>query len=170
MAMTSAGGPSPDLAPLQADVRAWRAEVVKFASTAALKLQTSTLGSTGSTFVPPPTASGGRNSEIRARNAQYKLAVAQQQLNLSYERSKEASNKLDDVNHHLADVLGQIASIDIQKQNVSFKIDVQSAYNGLTDTRVIVGGNCWHPPEGDRLSCRTQTIPQRSRPLLHRHE
>ena len=102
---------------LIAEVSAWRGEVVAFATQADLKLGTSHIGSNA--FLPEPNYSAsGSTAELHTRNAQYRLAVTQAQLSASRESSKAASDKLMEVTGQLGDILAQIASVDIQKQNV----------------------------------------------------
>ena len=100
------------------DVSAWREEVVAFACEADLKLGSSLLSS--NPFLPDPNfESGGGKAELRVRSAQYRLAATQAQLNSSRESSKDASDKVMEVNGQLGDIMAQLAKIDVQQQNVS---------------------------------------------------
>ena len=107
-----------NLQQLQAEITTWRDSVLKFATEAALNLDTSGLSSNG--LMPdPPAPTGSRSAEIRSRDAQFRVRATEAQLNASRERSRAASEKLREVTSQLGDVLGQIAGIDVQKRNVS---------------------------------------------------
>lgn len=83
-----------------------------------MKLGTSQLGS--NVFLPQPNYSqSGSAADAAVRGAQYRIATSQAQLNASRESSKAATDKLMEVTGNLGEILGQIAQIDFQKQNVS---------------------------------------------------
>ena len=103
---------------LQADITAWRDSALKFATEAAIALDTSSLSPNG--LIPDtPGLTGGSSAEIMSRNAQFRIRVTEAQLNASRERSRAASDKLREVTGQLGEILGQIAGIDMQKRNVS---------------------------------------------------
>ncbi|KAI0742067.1 hypothetical protein C8Q80DRAFT_1110850 [Daedaleopsis nitida] len=109
-------GSEADIATLTAEVSAWRDQVVAFAATADLKLGTSQLGS--NVFLPQPNYSrSGSAADAAVRGAEYRMATTQAQLHASRESSKAATDKLMEVTGNLGEILGQIAQIDVQKQN-----------------------------------------------------
>ncbi|KAM5544447.1 hypothetical protein V8D89_002107 [Ganoderma adspersum] len=98
----------------------WHDDVVKFASTADLKLNASLLSPT--VFLPPPAPPsqfGNFNgkAKVAMQAAQYKVSITQAQLNASRESSKAATDKLMEVNKELGHIMAELAGIDIQKQN-----------------------------------------------------
>ncbi|KAI0699639.1 hypothetical protein C8T65DRAFT_709898 [Cerioporus squamosus] len=111
-------GNQTEISLLTREVSAWRDEVIAFACKADLKLGTSHMSPKA--FLPEPnysSASGGSSAELLVRNAQYRLAVTQAQLNASKESSRAASDKLIEINGQLGEILAQIAGVDVQKQN-----------------------------------------------------
>ena len=96
----------------------WRDSVLKFATNAALTLNSSCLSS--NQLIPPsPKVTGARTAEIRSRDAQFRVRATEAQLNASRERSRAASEKLKEVTSQLGEVLAKITGIDVQKRNVS---------------------------------------------------
>lgn len=111
-------GNQADVKQLISDIHIWRDRVLEFATEADLKLRTSHIGNNA--FLPEPDYSpSGSSAELLVRKAQYRLAVTQAQLSASREASRAASEKLMEVTGQLGNILAQIASLDVQKQNVS---------------------------------------------------
>ncbi|PIL29442.1 hypothetical protein GSI_08384 [Ganoderma sinense ZZ0214-1] len=100
---------------------AWHDDVVKFASTADLKLNASLLSPPF--FLPSPTPPHNQfgnfngKAKMAMQAAQYKVSITQAQLNASRESSKVATNNLMEVKKELGHIMAELASINIQNQN-----------------------------------------------------
>ena len=115
-------GTQVELEKLTAEIANWREDVLKLAADAACALDTPMLSSNGF-LSDSSTPTGGSSAEMRSRDARFRLKAAESQLNASRERSQAASEKLREVTGHIGDILAEVASIDIQKRNVSINLE-----------------------------------------------